>query len=156
MVRTGEVQCPAEGCGDVLQGSLSERLESMFDKLSSIQKGKETGTLLILGLLICEAIKEELHFPMLKALGEHSGWPLNINFEAVPDQIMRFKDEIHALLKNEIVLGTSFAWRVFVNDVTKKANMLLADFSCSNKATLLGEHPKALPLHKALLPLPLR
>lgn len=138
MVRAGEVWCPAEGCEDVLRGSPSERLKSMFDKLSSIQKGKETGTPLVLSLLICEAIKEELRFPMLKALGERSGWPSNINFEAVPDRIMMFKDEIRALLKNEIVLGTSFAWRVFVNDVTKKANMSLADFSHSNEATRLS------------------
>ena len=110
----------------------------MFDKLLSIQKGKEMGTLLILGLLICEAIKEELRFPMLKALGERLGWPLNINFKAVPDRIIRFKDKIHALLKNEIVLGTLFTWRVFVNDVTKKANMSLADFLRSNKATQLS------------------
>ena len=110
----------------------------MFNKLSSIQKGKETGTLLVLSLLICEAIKEELHFLMLKALGERSEWPSNINFEAVPDRIMMFKDEICTLLKNEIVLGTSFAWRVFMNDVTKKANMSLADFSHLNKATRLS------------------
>ena len=75
---------------------------------------------------------------MLKALGERSGWPSNIKFEAIPDQIMRFKDEIRALLKNEIVLGTSFAWGVFVTDVTKIANMSLADFSHSNEATRLS------------------
>ena len=132
------MRCPAEGCGDVLQGSPSERLKSMFDKLSSIKKGKETGTPLGFGLLICEAIKEELRFPMLKALGERSGWPFYISFEAIPDRIMKFKDEIRALLQNEIVLGTSFAWKVFVNDVTRKANMSLVDFSYSNEATRLS------------------
>ena len=67
------MRCPAEWCGDVVQGSPSERLKSMFDELSSVQKGKKKGTPLVLSLLICGAIKEELHFPMLKALGERSG-----------------------------------------------------------------------------------
>ena len=52
-----------------------------------------------------------MQFPMLKALGEQSGWPGTINFEGIPAQVMALKDEINGLLKNEIILGTSFAWR---------------------------------------------
>jgi len=135
MVTTGEVRCPEDGCVDVLQGAPSERLESMFQKLSCIQSGKETGTPLVLSTFICQAIKEEMQFPMLKALGERSGWPRAIIFEAIPAQIIALKDEIHGLLKNEIVLGTSFSWRTFVNDVTNKGRMSLAKFAYSSEAT---------------------
>ena len=134
MIITREVRCPEDGCVDVLQGAPSERLESMFQKLSSIRNGKETGTPLVLSLLICQAIKEEMRFPMLKALGERSGWPGAINFEGIPAHVMALRDEINGLLKNDIILGTSFAWRTFVKDVTN-CGMGLAEFSSSREAT---------------------
>jgi len=72
---------------------------------------------------------------MLKALGEWSGWPKAINFEAIPMQIIALKDEIRGLLTNEIILGASIAWRTFINDVTNKGGMSLAKFASSNEAT---------------------
>jgi hypothetical protein len=129
------VRCPEDGCVDVLQAPLSERLGSMFEQLSNIRNGKERGTPLVLSLLVCQAIKEELRFPMLKELGVRSGWPTVIDFEGIPAQIMELKDEIRAFLKNEIVLGTSSAWSTFINDVTNKHAMSLADFAASNEAT---------------------
>jgi hypothetical protein len=134
MIITGEVRCPEDGCVDMLQGAPSEHLQTMFQKLSSIRSGKEMGTPLVLSLLICQAIKEEMQFPMLKALGEQSGWPTAITFEAILAQIMALKDEIMGLLKNEIILGTSFAWRTFVKDVTNHG-MGLAKFASSSEAT---------------------
>jgi hypothetical protein len=134
MTTTGEVRCPEDGCEDAIQGAPSEHLESMIQKLSSIRSGKETGTPLVLSLLICQAIKEEMRFPMLKALGEQSGWPRAINFEGIPAQIMALKDEINGLLKNEIILGTSFAWRTFVKDITS-SGMGLAKFATSSIST---------------------
>jgi len=117
---------------DVLLGTPSEGLRAKLDKLASIRSGKEK---LFQSLLICEAIKGELQFPMLKELGKRSNWPSVITFESIPNRIMKLGDEIRALLKNEIVLGTSFAWRVFFNDITrKKVNMTLADFSSSTEA----------------------
>src|SRR6266567_952336 len=107
----------------------------MFKQLSNIRNGKETGTPLVLSLLICQAIKEELRFPILKELGVRSGWPTVIDFEGIPAQIMGLKDEIRALLKNEVVLGTSSAWSTFVNDITNKGDMSLAAFAASNEAT---------------------
>ena len=71
---------------------------------------------------------------MLKALGEQSGWTRAINFEGIPAQIMALKDEINGLIKNEIVLSTSFAWRTFVKDV-RKGGMGLAKFASSSEAT---------------------
>ena len=106
----------------------------MFRKLSSIRSGKETRTPLVLSLLIYQAIKEEMQFPMLKALGERSGWPTAINFEGIPAQIMALKDEIIGLLKNEIILDTSFTWHTFVKDVTN-SRMGLAKFASSSEAT---------------------
>ena len=129
------MQCPEDGCADVLQGPLSERLGSMFEQLSNMRTGKGRGTPLVLSLLICQAIKEELRFPMLKELGVRSGWPTVIDFEGIPAQIMELKDEIRALLQNEIVLGTSSTWSTFINDLTNKRAMSLADFSASNEAT---------------------
>ena len=137
MVGAGEVRCPEDGCLNVLQGALSERLKSLFEKLSSIRKGEEMGMPLVLSLLICQAIKEEMRILMLKALGKCSGWPTTINFEAIPAQIMELKDEIRALLKNEIVLGSSFAWGTFVNDITNKATISLAKFVASNEVIQL-------------------
>lgn len=128
------MRCPEDGCVDVLQGAPSERLELMFQKLSSVRSGKETGTPLVLSLFICQAIKEEMRFPMLKALGEQSGWPRAINFEGIPAQIMALKDEINGFLKNEIILGTSFAWCTFVKDVTS-GGAGLAEFASSSEAT---------------------
>ena len=75
-----------------------------------------------------------MRFPVLKVLGERSGWPRAINFEGIPAQIMTLKDEINGLLKNEIILGTSFAWCTFVKDVTK-SGMGLAVFASSRAAT---------------------
>lgn len=72
---------------------------------------------------------------MLKELGVRSGWPTVIDFEGIPAQIMDLKVEIHAFLKNEVVLGTSSAWSTFINDVTNKRAMSLADFAASNEAT---------------------
>jgi len=72
---------------------------------------------------------------MLRELGLRSGWPAVIHFEGIPTQIMELKDEIHALLKNEIVLGTSSAWSTFVNDITNKHAMSLAEFAASNEVT---------------------
>lgn len=65
----------------------------------------------------------------------HSEWPTVIDFEGIPAQIMELKDEIRALLQNEIILGTSSTWSTFINDVTNKHAMSLADFSASNEAT---------------------
>ena len=132
------MRCPEDGCADVLQGPLSERLGSMFDQLSNVRTGKEKGTPLVQSLLICQAIKEELRFPMLKELGVRSGWPTVIDFEGIPAQIMELKDEIRALLKNEIVLGTSSAWSTFVYDITTKRGMSLANFAASSEATRLS------------------
>jgi len=137
MAGASEVRCPEDECTDVLQGAPSERLKTLFEKLSAIRKGKEMGTPLILSLLICQAIKNELRFLTLKALGVRSGWPTAINFETIPSQIMEMKEEIHAFLKNEIVLGSSSAWGTFVNDVARKVDMSLADFSASNEAIRL-------------------
>ena len=138
MAGASEVRCPEDECTDVLQGAPSERLKTMLEKLSAIRKGKETGTPLMLSLLICQAIKDELRFPTLKALGARSGWPTTINFETIPLQIMEMKEEIRAFLKNEIVLGSSSVWRTFVNDVARRADMLLANFSASNEASRLA------------------
>ena len=134
ITQAGEVRCPEDGCVDILQGAPSEHLESMFQKFSSIRSGKEVGTPLVLSLLICQAIKEEMRFPMLKALGEQSGWPQYINFEGIPKRIMTLKDEINGFLKNEIILGTSFAWYTFVKDVTS-GGMGLAKYASSSEAT---------------------
>ena len=60
MTTTGEVRCPEDGCVDELQGAPSECLELMFQKLSNIRSGKEMGTPLVLSVLICQAIKEEM------------------------------------------------------------------------------------------------
>jgi hypothetical protein len=110
----------------------------MFDQLSNVLTGKERGTPLVQSLLICQAIKEELRFPMLKELGVRSGWPTVIDFEGIPAQIMELKDEIRALLKNEIVLGTSSAWSTFVYNITTKRSMSLANFVASSEATRLS------------------
>lgn len=88
-----------------------------------------------LSMLICLAIKEEMRLPMLKALGEQSGWPRAINFEAIPMQIIALKDEICSLLQNEIILSALSAWHTFVNDITNKGDMSLAKFASSNEAT---------------------
>ena len=75
-----------------------------------------------------------MRLPTLRALGERLGWPIAINFEGIPARIMALKDEINALLKNEITLGTSDAWHTFVKDVTN-AGMGLAEFASSREAT---------------------
>lgn len=134
-----EVQCPEDGCTDVLPGPPSDGLRTKLEKLSSIQQGKEKGTPYFLSVLICQAIKKELRYPMLRALGEHSGWPSVIDFESVPGRIMKLKNEIRGLLENEIILGTSFAWKVFVNDVTRKdVSTSFADFARSSEAIRLS------------------
>jgi hypothetical protein len=121
----------------MLPASPSDSLKAKLKNLSRIRQGKEKGTPYLLSVLICEAIKKELRFPMLKALGKRMGWPSVIDFESVPDRIMKVKDEIRALLKNDIVLGSSFAWKVFVTDVTS-ADMCFADFGASGEATRLS------------------
>lgn len=68
----------------------------------------------------------------------HSEWPTVIDFEGIPAQIMELKDEIRTFLKNEIILGTSSVWSTFINDVTNKCTMSLADFVASNEATRLS------------------
>ena len=135
MAGASEVQCPEDKCTDMLQGAPSEHLKTMLEKLSAIGKGKETGMPLTLSLLTCQAIKDELRFPILKALGVRSGWPMTINFETIPSQIIEMKDEIHVFLKNEIVLGSSSSWCTFVNDVARRADMSLANFSASNEVS---------------------
>jgi hypothetical protein len=61
-----------------------------------------------------------------------------IDFESVPGRIMKLKNEIRGLLENEIILGTSFAWKVFVNDVTRKdVSTSFADFALSSEAIRL-------------------
>ena len=136
-VGANEVQCPEDECTDVLPGLPSDSLKAKLEKLSSIQQGKEKGSPHFLSVLICQAIKKELQFPMLRTLGEHSGWPSAIDFESVPDRIMKLTNEIRGLLENEIVLGTSFAWEVFMHDVTRK-DMSFADFSHSSEAFRLS------------------
>ena len=46
-----------------------------------------------------------------------SGWPLEIDFETLPDRIITLRKEITMVIANEIVLDDSAAWTTFINNL---------------------------------------
>lgn len=57
-----------------------------------------------------------------------NNWPLQIDFESLPDRIIELKPEITGIISNEFVLDDSPAWKKFVENL-KAADCKLTDFS---------------------------
>jgi hypothetical protein len=56
-----------------------------------------------------------------------NGWPLEIDFESLPDRIVKLKAEITGVIANEFVLDDSAAWKTFVKNL-QGAECNLRDF----------------------------
>ena len=56
-----------------------------------------------------------------------NGWPLEIDFESLPDRIVKLKPEITAVIANEFILDDSAAWKTFVANL-KGAECNLHEF----------------------------
>jgi hypothetical protein len=56
-----------------------------------------------------------------------NGWPLDIDFERLPDCIVKLKAEITGVIANKFVLNDSVAWKMFVKNL-KGAGCSLGEF----------------------------
>ena len=57
-------------------------------------------------------------------IASDNGWPLEIDFESLPDRILKLKAEITGVIANEFVLDDSAAWKTFVKNLKDSGSNL--------------------------------
>ena len=91
------------------------------------QGKKPEGRALLVGR-ICLAVTDYWKDgPDMTTMASENGWPLEIDFAKVPEQIMKLKNEIEGLLTNQFRLNNLVTWKSFVT-LLKGADCKMADF----------------------------
>ena len=68
----------------------------------------------IAAMSLCTAIKAYHRAADEANYAVQQEWPLEIDFRGLPERVMIFKDALDGLIKNEIVLAASIAWKSFI------------------------------------------
>lgn len=117
-------RCIEEACSDKFPETPSEALVQAYRKYTNLAKIKrkkvDQRNAFILALYsVCIAIKRNDEDLAVRIRAEELGWPLETNFAQLPERIEKHKDEILALLNNEIVLSASMPWSTFIQALDK-------------------------------------
>lgn len=92
------------------------------------KQGKEVGSHVYLVGQLCMAITSYWEDDRdATTTASDNGWPLEIDFETIPDRIVKLKAEITGVIANEFVLDNSEAWKDFVKNL-KSGECNLRDF----------------------------
>jgi hypothetical protein len=128
--------CPMPACGEKVPQSPDPFLLSLFklyrDHAELSKQGKKLAGRVHLLARICYAITEYWEDSvdgqdMTATTASEHGWPLEIDFEQIPQRIMNYKNHIDAIVADQFVLNNSEAWQTFLT-LLKGANCKLADF----------------------------
>jgi hypothetical protein len=124
--------CPMPACGELVPQSPDKFLLSLFkkhhDRTELLKQGKKLGGRVHHLYEICTAITEHGQQDISTTASEN-GWPLEIDFENLPDRIMNvnIRKKIEGVIANEFVLDDTPSWKNFVS-LIKAANYTLVDF----------------------------
>lgn len=125
-------QCPVPMCEDKVPQSPTPYLMELYERyhkhVELTRQGKKVGNNVHLVGELCMAItsywEDECDATMTAS---DNGWPLEIDFESLPDRIFKLKAEITGVIANEFVLDDSAAWKTFVKNL-KSAECNLREF----------------------------
>ena len=116
-------RCPVPMCEDKVPQSPTDYLMKLYERYHKHtelkRQGKKVENNVHLVGELCMAITsywEDGRDATVTA--SDNGWPLEINFESLPDRILKLKAEITGVIANEFVLDDSAAWKTFVKNLT--------------------------------------
>jgi hypothetical protein len=119
-------------CEDKVPQSPTPYLMDLYERYHKhtelTRQGKRVGSNIHLVGELCTAITnywDSDRDPTITATD--NGWPLDIDFERLPDRIVKLKAEITGVIANEFVLDDSAAWKTFVKNL-KGAGCSLREF----------------------------
>jgi hypothetical protein len=116
--------CPVPMCEDKVPQSPTPNLMDLYeryhDHVEQMRKGKRGSNVHLFGEL-CLAItsywEESEDGCDATMTASDNGWPLEIDFESLPDRILKLKAEITGIFENEFVLDDSAAWKTFFENL---------------------------------------
>ena len=82
---------------------------------------------------ICDQIANENDAPALRQLAEKSGWPLSIDFKAIPGRLNAVAEDIKGMVTNDIILVNSVAWKLFLLILGERGVTLVQFSSCKSE-----------------------
>jgi hypothetical protein len=109
-------------CEDKVPQSPTPYLMGLFEKFYEhgelTKQGKKVGNSVHLVGELCMAITNYWEDDRdAITIASDNGWPLEIDFESLPDRIIKLKAEITGVIANEFVLDDSAAWKTFVENL---------------------------------------
>jgi hypothetical protein len=110
--------CPAFECRDKIP-AVDDSLRNLFRQYGEIikAKGADSGHCARQEMSICLYIKGALKALEARAHAKKQGWPTDIDFSALPDRIMKFKEDLHRLVFTEGLKSDNLAMAQFKSDV---------------------------------------
>jgi hypothetical protein len=111
-------------CDDKVPQSPTPYLMELYERYHKHtelkRKGKKAGNNVHLFGELCMAITSYWEDDRdATTMASDNGWPLEIDFESLPDRIVKLKAEITGVIANEFVLDHSAAWQTFVENLKK-------------------------------------
>ena len=118
-------------CEDKMPKSPTPYLMGLYEKYhkhaEQVRQGKRIGSNVHLVGELCLAITSYWKDNRDASTASDNGWPLEIDFESLPDRIIKLQAEIKGVISNEFVLDNSAAWKTFVQNL-KDAGYNLCEF----------------------------
>jgi hypothetical protein len=120
-------ECPIPMCEDKVPQSPTPYLMDLYQRYHELtRQGKNVGSKVHLVGELCMAITSYWEDDRDASMADND-WPLEIDFEGLPDRIFKLKAEITGVFANEFVLDDSAAWKIFVKNL-KSAECNLREF----------------------------
>jgi hypothetical protein len=131
------VNCPSyEFCKEKFPENPSKHIQRLYQQCQEFRhdhasryKGSGTPKGLHMQLaLLCSVITAHHHWNTAQ---KNQQWPTRIDFSGLHERILGFKEEVWALLANDIVLHLATAWRSFLDmiELHTLLNTALLSFS---------------------------
>ncbi|KAJ7495675.1 hypothetical protein B0H11DRAFT_2389262 [Mycena galericulata] len=111
--------CPTVMCDDAVPKTPNLRILSLFVKRQELinEVGPRGPGVSFAELQICAAITQEKHRAKYIELGKQNQWPQIIDYNTVPERILKLKDSLLKMIQDPDVLQTSFIWNNFISSI---------------------------------------
>ena len=127
-VQDDPVQCP--NCVHNVPIDPSPKLLQYFAKRVELVKrhGDTSSEVFKFDFTICLQIKQDREREKYLARARARGWPVQLNFRALPDRIRLMEEELRRLIYDEDALEESYVWQTLKGNIGK-----LEDFAKSRR-----------------------